>query len=127
MYNKSRFRIGQRLSGNTVNGQKIIGNYAGARDSFGFRVLGVPVDSPFETPKEFVILRLTAQAVREQPKKTKLKHGDPCRGRTKTGQEIIGNYVQSAGKGFAYMRGVIAQDGLISFFEPTQVYKVTLK
>jgi hypothetical protein len=56
---------------------------------------------------------------------TQYTKGDPCKGKTSKGQEIIGIFVQAGPGDTAFLRGVVAQHGLASPFEPTQVYKVT--
>lgn len=51
--------------------------------------------------------------------------GEPCKGLTKDGRQIIGVFVQAGPNNTAFLRGVVAKNGLASPFESAEVYKVT--
>lgn len=55
------------------------------------------------------------------------KPGSACKGKTTAGEEIIGNYVQAGPTGFAFIKGVVAKNGLASPFVPPTIFKVTRK
>lgn len=51
--------------------------------------------------------------------------GESCKGKTKDGKQIIGNYIQAGPTDYVFIRGVVAtREGLASPFEPTQIFKV---
>jgi len=123
-----KFRKGDPVTGYTFDHQKIIGIYIRIRASFGVLVYGMP-EGKVEDPKEYLCSRLTLES-RKPPKprqidrKLKLAFGDLCTGTTPIGQTIIGTYANYGPKPFAFIRGAIAKDGLISPFDEKQTFKV---
>lgn len=119
------FKIGQKISGNTLDGLKIIGEFRGYANSYGAYVYGVPVNSNSE-PKLYRCLRLTL-TVPTSPEETKskslpsqFKPGDPCTGYTYRQEKISGYFVQYEGKK-AWLKGW--PEGT-SKFDPARAFSV---
>jgi len=131
MREKLYLRKGDRISAHTLSGVKIIGYYIRNASGFGIIVKGLPEGEVSEA-QEFHCSKLSVEKLARPPKSgrsgkgilSRFVIGDPCTGISINGEFIIGQYANAGPKPYAFIRGIIAKDGLVSPFEVPKTYKV---
>lgn len=130
MYRIRRFKFDEKVSGNTLDGTCIIGQYKGIRASYGCLIYGLPKNKqkdPNEMKAMYICLTLSVKSLEPNRKATTRKHdkhvfhaGDPCQGVTRTLEKIEGEFQNMAGD-YAYVRGHVKGTNKLS---PKQAFKV---
>lgn len=105
MKHRHNFKFDSPVKASSLLGQKIIGNYRGPSGSLGVFVLGI-VENGDPTPKLHKCSRVSMEAnLPPSAKPSHFKIGQLCQGKTSDNLSITGEYQQSAGTFFSYIRG----------------------
>lgn len=109
MRNRQNYKLHSRVSAFSLSGQKIIGNYRGSASGFGCWIFGIIAGST-EPPSMHKCARLSITLLDPPTKnisdsKVKLLTGQLCQALTLDGKQVTGQFMQTAGPKFAYVRG----------------------